>query len=315
MGWFLFDCAPFFPSVSAYELPSLRWHKPVQPATVTTMAERIPDDSSGAAAAATTATAAVATAAATAAAAGGAGATATDAATTAAAAPAAEPASTTAAAEDSGTPFVIEWTDRGMAEWPEEELTAALAARRGVPLVELHLYGNALTAIPPVVLEGGALRWLTALSLDHNALTVLPDAIGELTALRELALHDNALTALPATIGRLTALESLRLDRNALATLPDEVGDCTALTTLHLDGNPLTALPASLGRLTALVDLGLGSLPRLTALPPQLADATSLALVWAFEDTAAAVTNVPADLLLGGDADALRRHLRTLLPV
>lgn len=218
---------------------------------------------------------------------------------------------------------VLDLSERGLEEVPVAAIGAAAAAAaaavstegaaptEGGSILELLLFGNRLTCVPGPWLgvPTGPLARLTVLALDHNCLTAVPPEIGALSALEHLSLHDNRLTALPPTIGSLRRLMSLRLDRNALTELPEEVGDCCSLNTLHLDGNALVRLPRSLGRLPHLADLGLGSNPHLTSLPPELADASALMLVWAFEDTAAAVTNVPPDLLLAGDADALRAHL------
>src|SRR5215471_8836123 len=80
----------------------------------------------------------------------------------------------------------------------------------------------------------------TKFLLTHgNKLTVLPDSVGNLTALTRLDLSDNQLTALPESVGNLTALTTLDLSDNQLTALPESVGNLTALTTLDLSGNQL----------------------------------------------------------------------------
>ena len=72
------------------------------------------------------------------------------------------------------------------------------------------------------------------LDLSDQGLTVLPAAIGGLTALTRLYLHSNQLTSLPAAIGDLTALITLVLRHNQLTSLPEAIGGLTTLTTLVL---------------------------------------------------------------------------------
>ena len=75
---------------------------------------------------------------------------------------------------------------------------------------------------------------------SHNALTALPDALGNLPALADLAVGHNALAALPATFVQLAHLRSLDLRHNKVASLPPDLLATTAVATLVLEGNPLT---------------------------------------------------------------------------
>ena len=65
------------------------------------------------------------------------------------------------------------------------------------------------------------------LFLDKNQLTTLPDAIGNMAALRELNVRQNQLTSLPEALGKLKNLEGLFLSENQLEALPDLSG-CSA---------------------------------------------------------------------------------------
>ncbi|PCI75153.1 hypothetical protein COB21_05970, partial [Candidatus Aerophobetes bacterium] len=75
---------------------------------------------------------------------------------------------------------------------------------------------------------------LTALQLNHNQLTALPDSIGNLSQLHTLDLNGNRLTELPETIGNLSLLTTLYLGNNQLAELPETIGNLSLLTTLYL---------------------------------------------------------------------------------
>jgi uncharacterized ubiquitin-like protein YukD len=121
------------------------------------------------------------------------------------------------------------------------------------------------------------LRQLKTLLLDGNALTTLPDALGELQ-LTHLSLSANALQALPASLGRMTSLLALNASANALTALPDTLGGCVALEELDVTRNLLTALPASLGEGCARLAVLAADNNRLPAagLPPALLRAPSL---------------------------------------
>ncbi|MER7282144.1 leucine-rich repeat domain-containing protein [Dactylosporangium sp. NPDC000244] len=79
----------------------------------------------------------------------------------------------------------------------------------------------------------------TYLALGRIQLTVLPDSLGNLTALTILYLSHNRLTVLPETLGNLTSLTELYMSRNELATLPESLANLTALTTLYIGENKL----------------------------------------------------------------------------
>ena len=102
-------------------------------------------------------------------------------------------------------------------------------------------------ALPPLSPDGAArrLQAVEELFLDRNALSPLPDAIGNMAALRELNARQNVLTGLPASIGRLKNLEGLFLDRNRLEALPDLSG-CVALAGINVSANQLRRLPDGL---------------------------------------------------------------------
>jgi hypothetical protein len=68
--------------------------------------------------------------------------------------------------------------------------------------------------------------------VDHNALSELPNEIGQCSSLTAIDASDNQMRALPSAIGRLTNV-----------------------TRLHLQDNPIQSLPPDLKRLTNIVDL------------------------------------------------------------
>ncbi|RLN23902.1 putative leucine-rich repeat receptor protein kinase family protein [Panicum miliaceum] len=89
----------------------------------------------------------------------------------------------------------------------------------------------------------------------------LPDAIGKLTALRELIIYHNQLAGkIPVAIGRMASLEVLRSggNKNLPGALPIEIGSFSQLTMIGLAETSITGpLPASLGWLKNLTTLAI----------------------------------------------------------
>ena len=75
---------------------------------------------------------------------------------------------------------------------------------------------------------------VVGLGLSFSTLAVLPDAIGELDALKQVAFIEcTSLAELPAAIGELQALTELYLrECSSLEALPATIGELGALTTL-----------------------------------------------------------------------------------
>jgi len=136
----------------------------------------------------------------------------------------------------------------------------------------LDLARLGLTVVPDSIRQLTALKTLI---LAGNQLTAIPDWIGQLTALTKLILPGNRLTAIPDSVGQLTALNTLHLEDDQLTAVPDWIGQLTALTKLILSGNRLTAIPDSIGQLTALTELYLHG-NRLTAIPDWIGQLTAL---------------------------------------
>lgn len=81
--------------------------------------------------------------------------------------------------------------------------------------------------------------FLTALYLNHNALTFIPPEIARLSALTCLNLCGNQLKTVPPEMGRLVLLKELLLFDNQINTLPSELGFLYLMEVFGLDGNPL----------------------------------------------------------------------------
>eukprot|EP00753_Platysulcus_tardus_P001437 PLAT11343.1.p1 GENE.PLAT11343.1~~PLAT11343.1.p1 ORF type:complete len:884 (+),score=365.15 PLAT11343.1:790-3441(+) len=137
-------------------------------------------------------------------------------------------------------------TDDLYASWKSlPELPRAVL--RFTHLKHIYLIGNRLTDLPAAFSTTFPL--LTVLVLNNNALRSLPDDLGALQNLEELALTRNELTELPDSICTLTKLKVLTLANNALRRLPDAIGELQALPAIVCESNRLCTLPPSFARL------------------------------------------------------------------
>ena len=131
-------------------------------------------------------------------------------------------------------------------------------------LEELLLDDNPLDALPAELPP--ALRVL-GVSVC-TGVRVLPESLGSLSQLTQVAIGAARLEALPASTSRLVRLQTLVLSGNVLRTLPPNLGALASLATLDVSDNRLEKLPesiCSLGVLTTLraAENGLEALPEL----------------------------------------------------
>jgi len=196
--------------------------------------------------------------------------------------------------------------DTGVRELPEELHSTSQS------VTELDIQGSFFAALPAWIGSFARLETLhlagcgdaSQCHLYNRALASLPDALGDLSALKALRLAKLvALEELPQSVGRLAALRRLEVDSCGLTTLPTgsvlagltqlgflSLGDCWRLThlgeglaelqslqTLVLrDLLDLVQLPAATGRLTALRTLSVSGCCEVTELPPSFGDLTAL---------------------------------------
>lgn len=91
-----------------------------------------------------------------------------------------------------------------------------------------------------------ALRGLTLLTLDRNALTALPAGLAGCSGLVRLSAAGNAIAAVEeGALAGLTSLAELDLSDNALGTLPDAIGAPRARVRARGAGQPAAHARAS----------------------------------------------------------------------
>ena len=156
-------------------------------------------------------------------------------------------------------------------ETPRDSAWSPAATPRDAPLapMKLELSEKELTDFPEVPPN------TTHLDASDNALTEVPAAIGEATALEELLLFKNKIKSVDKAIGSLGRLSTLNLFNNACMKVPPEIGNLSNLEELNLAANKMMMLSdAHFANLTSLRVLTLndnrlvrlGSLANLRAL-------------------------------------------------
>lgn len=128
----------------------------------------------------------------------------------------------------------------------------------------LFLSFNGLTQIPAVLRH---CPQLTMIGLKGNQITTVPRNAFPLGT-RWLILTDNAITSLPEDLGELRQLQKLMLAGNQLTALPESLASCTNLELVRLAANRLPALPPWLLRLPRLAWLAFGGNPGSPPAPP-----------------------------------------------
>ena len=77
----------------------------------------------------------------------------------------------------------------------------------GADLRALALHGNQISHIPASMLS--SIPRCEVFTLQRNALTAVPETLGDMSGLSDLWLYSNQLTSLPSSIGRLRSLKRL----------------------------------------------------------------------------------------------------------
>ncbi len=124
---------------------------------------------------------------------------------------------------------------------------------------------------------------VTGIHLSINNLSgSLPDSLGNLDRLRDMALTHNSLTGnIPSTLGNLSSLRLLYLYSNQLSgSIPSSFGGLVNLTDLHLEGNKLSgSIPSALTSLPNLQALRLARNQLSGSIPSALGSMTNLVLL------------------------------------
>uniref|UniRef100_A0A3B4EGI5 SAM domain-containing protein n=1 Tax=Pygocentrus nattereri TaxID=42514 RepID=A0A3B4EGI5_PYGNA len=108
------------------------------------------------------------------------------------------------------------------------------------------LHGNELRSLLPKGCSISTLATIKVLDLHENKLTLLPDDIGQLSAL-QIVIEHNQIKTLPDSIGDLRnlSLRTLDLSENNIRELPKELANVRTLESLTLDACVMNYPPAS----------------------------------------------------------------------
>ena len=141
-----------------------------------------------------------------------------------------------------------------------------------VPVSEVTSSGNRVTTLSLVYNLAGAV------SLPKQC-TVLPDEIGNLTALISIMARGNAFESISPRIGRCSKLTTIFADNNGISALPDSIVRCRQLRYITLENNRLIRIPDSIGKLRSLRQLSVTN-NLLTSLPASIVELDSMDCVF-----------------------------------
>ncbi len=85
---------------------------------------------------------------------------------------------------------------------------------------------------------------LNFLEISNTCLEQIPDELGSLINMKNLALQRNKINKVPSSIGNLKKLKFLDLSSNEISEIPERLMEATELHTLNLGCNELASLPA-----------------------------------------------------------------------
>ena len=159
--------------------------------------------------------------------------------------------------------------------YDEGSITAEEKFWECVDLLGISMQHNAISVVPVEITN---LMHLQVLVLAHNQIAELPSALTELRTLKKIDCSHNALRSLPDSIGELQNLVELNVSHNNLTALPDSLCDLARLEVLSVDHNALESLPPEMGLLRQLLRIN-ASANRMQGLPASMADCTRLSSI------------------------------------
>ena len=126
-------------------------------------------------------------------------------------------------------------------------------------LESLQLGFNKLVTFPLAVCV--LAETLVTLNISCNAITHLPEELGQLSQLKQLIVRENKLVNIPKSIGNLTKLQLFDAAKNRLEVIPNEFCRCKSILRLDLEQNRIRMLPWDFDRLSSIQILRLRDNP------------------------------------------------------
>ena len=137
---------------------------------------------------------------------------------------------------------------------------------------------------------------LKELNVNENQITVIPDAIANLTNLKELNVNENQITVIPDAIANLANLTKLDLHSNQITAIPDAIANLASLYMLSLSNNQITVIPEAISKLPILFTLSL-SFNQITAIPDAIANLANLIVLDLHSNQITTIPDAIAQLL------------------
>jgi hypothetical protein len=149
---------------------------------------------------------------------------------------------------------------------------------------------NGMESVPVSEVSTSANGRITVLQLRYSdipmgaitlpkPIVVIPDEIGNLTALTNFMANGNTIESISNRISGCSSLRTIFAANNGIAELPDSIVNCPSLQYLSLENNRLSRLPDSIGKMKALRELNV-TRNLLTSLPSSMAELDSIRCVF-----------------------------------
>jgi len=183
-----------------------------------------------------------------------------------------------------------------------------LKLRLNTTLLCLYVRRNKIEVLPDAL---GNLTALKKLSFNYNEIGEVSDAIGRLQNLEELSFYQNKLTSIPKSFYQLKNLKVIDLYYNQIEKIEEPIVNLKKIEILYIANNRIHSLPENIGDLTNLRELYLHH-NRISYFPASFASLKSLRVLRLNDNYFAAFPDAILSLNNLENLDISRNRLQTI---